>query len=138
MSRIIVNQTVTADGYAAGPDQTEERPFGADGGDGWGNRLHAWMLDHADENRAEIEQMSGASAHIMGRNMFGPIRGKWDRPWNGWWGAAGLVDELRLHIVPYTLGTGVRVFDGVPPLNLEQVSARAASTVLHVTYRVAQ
>ena len=200
MSKVIVNQTITADGYGAGSNQTEERPFGDDGGDGWGNRLHAWMFDQADENRAEIDQMSGAKAHIMGRNMFGPVRGEWDRAWNGWWGddppfhapvfvlthhhrdpqpmeggttyhfvtdgiesalsqareaardgdisiqggpqtinqflAAELVDELRLHIVPLILGGGARVFDGVPPQNLEQVYARAASTVTHVTYRV--
>ena len=49
---------------------------------------------------------------------------------------AGLVDELRLHIVPLTLGAGARVFDGVPPLDLEQMTARAASSVMHVTYRV--
>jgi dihydrofolate reductase len=50
--------------------------------------------------------------------------------------AANLVDELRLHVVPFTLGSGARLFDGVPPLNLEQVTARAASAVIHVTYRV--
>ena len=50
--------------------------------------------------------------------------------------AAGLIDELRLHIVPLTLGGGTRLFDGVPPLNLEQVDSRAASSVTHVTYRV--
>jgi hypothetical protein len=45
--------------------------------------------------------------------------------------AAGLIDELRLHIVPLTLGAGTRLFEGVPPLRLEQVTARAASTVTH-------
>ena len=50
--------------------------------------------------------------------------------------AAGLLDELRLHISPVTLGAGERLFDGVPPLRLEQVSARQTSTVTHVTYRV--
>jgi dihydrofolate reductase len=50
--------------------------------------------------------------------------------------AAGLIDELRLHIVPITLGAGTRLFDGVPPLNLEQVQSRAASSVTHLTYRV--
>ena len=44
--------------------------------------------------------------------------------------------ELRLHIVPLTLGAGTRLFEGVPPLNLEQVASRAASLVTHVTYRV--
>jgi dihydrofolate reductase len=50
--------------------------------------------------------------------------------------AAGLIDELRLHIAPITLGAGERLFDGVPPLRLEQVSARQTSLVTHVTYRV--
>ena len=50
--------------------------------------------------------------------------------------AAGLIDELRPHIVPLTLGAGTRLFDGVPPLNLEQMDSRAASSVTHVTYRV--
>jgi dihydrofolate reductase len=50
--------------------------------------------------------------------------------------AAGLIDELRLHISPLTLGAGTRLFDGVPPLKLEQIKSRAASLVTHVTYRV--
>jgi len=46
--------------------------------------------------------------------------------------AAGMIDELRLHIVPLALGAGTRLFDGVPPLNLEQVDSRAASSITHV------
>jgi dihydrofolate reductase len=200
MTKVISNLTITADGYAAGLDQTEQRPFGADGGDGWGDRLHAWAFDDRAESEAEAALLAAADAFIMGRNMFGPVRGEWDREWNGWWGedppyhgpvfvlthhardpqpmeggttfhfvtdgiesamaqaraavgdgvisvhggastinqylAAGMVDELRLHIVPFTLGAGTRLFDGVPPLDLEQVSARVASTVTHITYRV--
>ena len=49
---------------------------------------------------------------------------------------AGLLDELHLHITPFTMGAGTRVFDGVPPLRLEQISARAATRVTHVTYRI--
>ena len=192
--------TVSADGYTAGLNQTEDRPFGDDGGDGWGDKLHAWFADTPEENQAEIDEMTAANAFIMGRNMFGPVRGEWDRQWNGWWGddppyhapvfvlthhardpqpmeggttyhfvtdgiesalsqaraaagdgdvaimggattinqylAAGLIDELRLHIVPLTLGAGTRLFDGVPSLRLEQVKSRPASLVTHVTYRV--
>ncbi|CAM5405215.1 hypothetical protein SALBM135S_01352 [Streptomyces alboniger] len=198
--RVICDLTVTADGYSAGLDQTEERPFGDDGGDGTGDRLHAWMFDTPDENRAEIERLAAPEAFIMGRNMFGPVRGEWDRKWNGWWGedppfrapvfvlthharepqpmdggttyrfvtdgivsalgqaraaagdgdvsvvggattvnqylAAGLIDELRLHIAPFTLGAGTRLFEGVPPLTLEQVSSRSSRLVTHLTYRV--
>ncbi|MET0414589.1 MAG: dihydrofolate reductase family protein [Actinoplanes sp.] len=200
MTKVICNITVSADGYSAGHNQSEERPFGDDGGDGSGGLLHAWMFDHPDENRAEAEEMTASAAFIMGRNMFGPVRGGWDRDWNGWWGenppfhapvfvlthhkrdpqpmdggttfhfvtdgiesalaqaraaagdgdvtvmggaatinqylAAGLVDELRLHIAAFTLGAGTRLFDGVPGLRLEQTKSRAATGVTHVTYRV--
>ena len=170
MGKVTSNLTLTADGYAAGPNQTEQRPFGDDGGDGWGDRLHAWAFADREENEAEATALMGDSqAFIMGRNMFGPVRGEWDQQWNGWWGddppfhapvfvlthharepqpmeggttyyfvtdgiesalaqaraaagegdvaihggadtinqylAAGLVDELRLHIVPLTLGS---------------------------------
>jgi dihydrofolate reductase len=47
-----------------------------------------------------------------------------------------VIDELRLHYVPLILGGGARLFDGVPPCELEVVRSRAASTVTHVTYRV--
>ena len=200
MGRVVCDITISADGYSAGHNQTEERPFGDDGGDGWGDKLHAWYADTPDENRAEIDENLTAKAFIMGRNMFGPVRGGWDRQWNGWWGdeppyhapvfvlthhardpqpmeggttfyfvtdgiesafaqareaagdgdisihggastvnqylTAGLIDELRLHVVPYVLGAGSRLFDGVPPLDLEQVYARASNAVTHVTYRV--
>ena len=49
--------------------------------------------------------------------------------------AAGLIDELRLHVTPCILGAGERVFDGVPAQPLERVSVRAASRVTHITYR---
>ena len=50
--------------------------------------------------------------------------------------AAGRIEELRVHMAPLTFGAGTRLFDGVPPLKLEQISSRAASLVTHVTYRV--
>ena len=50
--------------------------------------------------------------------------------------AAGLVDELRTHIAPVTIGAGERLFQGVPPLRLERLAVRAASLVTHISYRV--
>ena len=49
--------------------------------------------------------------------------------------AAGLIDELRLHITPSIIGSGERLFDGVPPMALEQMSSRGTSLVTHVVYR---
>jgi dihydrofolate reductase len=50
--------------------------------------------------------------------------------------AAGLIDELRTHIAPVTLGGGARLFDGVPPLHLELLAVRAASLTTHISYRI--
>ncbi len=50
--------------------------------------------------------------------------------------AAGLLDELRLHVSPSILGAGERLFDGVPAMELEQVSSKPGPLVTHVTYRV--
>jgi len=49
--------------------------------------------------------------------------------------AAGLVDELRVHVTPSIIGGGSRLFDGVPPMAFEQVSARGATGVTHIVYR---
>jgi dihydrofolate reductase len=49
--------------------------------------------------------------------------------------AAGLIDELRLHVAPVVLGAGERIFDGVGPLTLEPISTRATKFVTHLTYR---
>jgi hypothetical protein len=64
--RVICGITISADGYSAGLNQTEERPFGDDGGDGWGNKLHAWFAETPEENRAEVDEMTAAKAFIMG------------------------------------------------------------------------
>lgn len=82
MSIIYSDLAVSADGYATGVGQTEDAPFG-DIDENW---LHGWMFDGTDENRAEVDAIVGAGATIMGRNMFGPVRGEWDRDWRGWWG----------------------------------------------------
>ena len=48
--------------------------------------------------------------------------------------AAGLLDELRMHVSPSILGAGERLFDGVPAMALTQVSSRATSLVTHIVY----
>lgn len=50
--------------------------------------------------------------------------------------AAGLIDELWLHIVPVTIGEGTRLFDGVPNLNLEPIEVSGTSVVTHIRYKV--
>ena len=88
--------TISLDGYVAGPDQSLENPLGV-GGKG----LHAWMLG-TRTFQTMIGQDGGSTgidddftkrgfenigAWIMGRNMFGPVRGEWpDDTWKGWWG----------------------------------------------------
>jgi dihydrofolate reductase len=195
MSIVFSDIAVSADGFSAGLNQREEEPFG-DVDQSW---LTGWMFDASEENKAEVDAIVDSGATIMGRNMFGPVRGEWDRDWRGWWGpnppyhnavfvlthfphdpivmeggttfhfvtdgieaalelaraeageqgisvaggastvnqflAAGLLDELRLHITPSILGAGERIFDGVPPQRLERVSVRATSLVTHITYR---
>src|SRR5438046_2497282 len=79
--KVFCDVSISADGYVAGAGQTADEPFG----DGPVDRLHAWMFDTPDENRAEIDAIVSAGAFVMGRNMFGPVRGQWDRSWTGWW-----------------------------------------------------
>ena len=90
------NFSMSADGYAAGRAQTLDLPMGVHG-----ERLHSWMFETAG-GRAMLGQTGGTTgvdddffhagetgigATVMGRNMFGPIRGAWgDSDWRGWWG----------------------------------------------------
>ncbi len=79
------NFSVSLDGFGAGPDQSERDPLGVGG-----EQLHEWIFadDATDVDRAfraRGEDRIGAT--IMGRNMFGPVRGPWpDEAWRGWWG----------------------------------------------------
>jgi len=82
MSSVVATMSISLDGIGAGVNQTEDRPFG----EVPENALHRWMFETPDENRAEIDAIVDAGAFIMGRHMFGPVRGEWDRDWRGWWG----------------------------------------------------
>jgi dihydrofolate reductase len=79
---VVCTMSISLDGYGAGDHQSAERPLG-DIDEGV---LHRWMFDTPEENQAEIDAITAAGAFIMGRNMFGPIRGEWSGDWNGWWG----------------------------------------------------
>jgi dihydrofolate reductase len=79
---VVCDVSISADGFVAGPEQTRDQPLGGERAE----RLHSWMFDTPDENRSEVEAILSAGAYIMGRNMFGPIRGEWDLDWRGWWG----------------------------------------------------
>ena len=99
MSRLRVNAfTVSADGFGAGPDQSLAQPLGRGG-----EALHGWFVPTRTFQR-DVQRKDGGTtgvdndfaersfenlgAWIMGRNMFGPVRGPWpDDEWKGWWGA---------------------------------------------------
>jgi dihydrofolate reductase len=98
MTKVRFHCSVTLDGYMAAPNQTRENPFGDDieGLHDWMARQR-WVLDNqgwGDGSEAGVsndvvaEAQANFGASIMGRNMFGPIRGEWEseEPWNGWWG----------------------------------------------------
>lgn len=79
--RVGAHMTLSLDGFGAGPDQTEATPLGVGG-----ESLHRWMFEDGDSSPDEIALITHYSAYVMGRNMFGPIRGEWHGDWNGWWG----------------------------------------------------
>jgi dihydrofolate reductase len=99
---------VSIDGFGAGPDQSLETPLGV-GGTG----LHNWffptrtfqrMFGNGEgttgvDDEFAAQAMAGVGAWILGRNMFGPIRGPWpDESWKGWWG-----DEPPYHTPVFVL-----------------------------------
>jgi dihydrofolate reductase len=209
MNKVICGISMSIDGFVAGPNMSEQKPFGdlpesflrlgipgAPEG-----LLHRWVFDEPEKHQAEIAELSSvAGAYIMGRNMYGPKGETYDKTWKGWWGdnppfhapvyvlthkprepiqmegettfifitdgiksalqqaqkaagnkpvaisgganvvnqylAAGLIDELWLHMVPATIGKGQRLFDNVPSLHMEPISCRGTELVTHIKYRL--
>jgi dihydrofolate reductase len=100
---------ISLDGYMAGPNQDEANPLGEGG-----EALHEWafrqasfkeMHGHGDDGERGISDeimrasLDNLGAVVMGRNMFGPVRGDWpDEDWKGWWG-----DDPPFHCPVYVL-----------------------------------
>ena len=97
MAIVRVNSfAVPLDGYAAGPRQSLDAPLGIRGPElfEWFFSTRTWKRMHGHEggstgvdNEWAQSGMENIGAWILGRNMFGPVRGPWpDDSWNGWWG----------------------------------------------------
>jgi len=121
MSKLRVNCfAISLDGYGAGPDQDEQHPLGKNG-----TELHQWfyptrtfkgLFGDANEGTTGIDNdfaqrgTENVGAWILGRNMFGPVRGGWgDEAWRGWWG-----DNPPYHVPVFVLTHHVR-----KPLEME-------------------
>src|SRR5436305_2996032 len=106
-------------GYGAGPDQSLDNPLGVGG-----PRLHEWVFktrggrqmvgeeggEEGVDNDFFDRGFEGIGATIMGRNMFGPVRGQWgDEDWKGWWG-----DDPPYHHPTFVLTHHPR-----PPITME-------------------
>lgn len=121
MTRVRVESfTISLDGYGAGPDQDLDHPLGVGG-----NELHQWAIPTRTFQRVLFGKDGGTTgcddefaargftnigAWIIGRNMFGPIRGPWpDLAWQGWWGESP----------PYHVPVFVLTHHGRPSLTME-------------------
>lgn len=110
MTRVRVESfTISLDGYGAGPNQDIDNPLGVGGED-----LHQWLfptrtlqskLFGKDGGTTGVDDDFAArgfrnmGAWILGRNMFGPVRGAWpDLNWKGWWG-----DNPPYHVPVFVL-----------------------------------
>lgn len=86
MTDTTCHMSMSLDGYVAGPGQSLTDGLGIRG-----QELHPWHMGDPRANDADRIAnswlMRPRGAYVMGRNMFGPIRGEWDEPWQGWWGA---------------------------------------------------
>lgn len=121
MTRVRVEGfTISLDGYGAGPHQDINNPLGVGG-----RELHQWLVPTRTFQRALFGKDGGTTgvdddfaargfqnvgAWLLGRNMFGPIRGGWsDTNWKGWWG-----DNPPYHVPVFILTHHAR-----PPIEME-------------------
>ncbi|WP_454816284.1 dihydrofolate reductase family protein [Labrys neptuniae] len=109
MSKLIVRGfSLSLDGYGAGPEQSLDNPLGVNG-----TKLHGWAFatrtfrkmfgqeggEAGIDDDFAARSMDNLGAWILGRNMFGPVRGPWpDASWKGWWG-----DSPPYHVPVFVL-----------------------------------
>ncbi len=148
MSRLVVRCfSISVDGFGAGPEQSLQDPLGKGG-----MALHDWVFktktfqdmhgagggeaDSVDESFA-AKGFENIGAWVLGRNMFGPVRGPWpDHNWQGWWG-----DEPPYHCPVFVLTHHARpdlqladttfhfVTDGLPAALVRAKAAAGAKDV---------
>jgi dihydrofolate reductase len=121
MSRLRVESfTISIDGYGAGQGQSMDNPLGVGG-----TALHSWAFstrtfqqalfgtdggETGVDNDFAARGFNNVGAWILGRNMFGPVRGPWpDANWKGWWG-----ENPPYHVPVFVLTNHAR-----PPLTME-------------------
>jgi dihydrofolate reductase len=135
MPLVTAHLSISLDGFVAGPDQSEENPIGVGG-----LELHRWHLDepmNAADRAMTGRILAPRGAYVMGRNMFGPIRGDWGTSdWRGWWG-----EEPPYHAPVFVLtryprepiamagGTTFHFVDGFLPALEQAVAAAGDQTV---------
>ena len=109
MSKVrVASLSISVDGFGAGPNQDLQNPLGVGGMD-----LHKWAFATRTFQRMHGNQggdtgvdddfaargFANVGAWILGRNMFGPVRGPWpDEQWKGWWG-----DNPPYHVPVFVL-----------------------------------
>jgi len=109
MSKVRVHSfAISIDGFGAGPKQDLQNPLGLNGPElmEWFFHTRAWRTMHGEEegetgidNQVAEQGFAGIGAWVLGRNMFGPLRGPWlDESWKGWWG-----DEPPYHTPVFVL-----------------------------------
>jgi dihydrofolate reductase len=109
MSKVrVLSFAVSIDGFGAGPNQDLQNPLGVNGPElmEWFFHTRAWRNMHGQgagetgiDNAMAEQGFDGIGAWILGRNMFGPVRGPWpDESWKGWWG-----EEPPYHVPTFVL-----------------------------------
>ena len=120
MSKVVVRGfSISLDGFGAGPQQDLQNPLGVGGPEmfDWFMHTRTWRKMQGQdggetgvEDEIAAQAMSGIGAWILGRNMFGPVRGPWpDESWRGWWG-----EEPPYHVPVFVLTHHAR-----PPLAMK-------------------